>query len=231
MRSKKNGLTKEAIKEFNESRKGLEVDIMNEVLSSRRTAWRVAASAGVVAMVCLGIAGFVIHRYSQPIPPYMLTINKDTGEVSQIKMTHDQASYGDEIDKFWLTQYIIHRESYDFYSVQVDYTAVGLMSTPSVAESYLGKFKGRRGLDKVLGDSETTKTIINSVILDKAHGVATIRYTTIRRVRNNPTDDVQKHWIAIMGYEYQSLSMNANQRYVNPLGFRVNSYRVNPESN
>ncbi|MFT8297979.1 VirB8/TrbF family protein [Salmonella enterica] len=31
---------------------------------------------------------------------------------------------------FWLTQYVIHRESYDFYSVQVDYTAVGLMSTP-----------------------------------------------------------------------------------------------------
>ncbi|WP_230201467.1 VirB8/TrbF family protein [Enterobacter hormaechei] len=25
--------------------------------------------------------------------------------------------------------------------------------------------------------------------------------------------------------------MNASQRYINPLGFRVTSYRVNPESN
>lgn len=33
MREKKKGLTKEAIKEFNESRKGLEVDVMHEVLS------------------------------------------------------------------------------------------------------------------------------------------------------------------------------------------------------
>ena len=32
-----------------------------------------------------------------------------------------------------------------------------------------------------------------------------------------------------MGYEYKSLAMNAEQRYVNPLGFRVTSYRVNPK--
>ncbi|MEI9629689.1 VirB8/TrbF family protein [Phytobacter diazotrophicus] len=30
---------------------------------------------------------------------------------------------------------------------------------------------------------------------------------------------------------YKSLAMNAEQRYVNPLGFRVTSYRVNPEVN
>ncbi len=32
--NKKTGLTREAIKEFNESRKGLEVDLMDEVLKS-----------------------------------------------------------------------------------------------------------------------------------------------------------------------------------------------------
>ena len=48
MREKKKGLTKEAIKEFNESRKGLEVDLMDEVLKSRRTAWMVATGSAVV---------------------------------------------------------------------------------------------------------------------------------------------------------------------------------------
>ncbi|MBC0621539.1 type IV secretion system protein, partial [Escherichia coli] len=183
------------------------------------------------AVFALSLVGYVVHKYSQPIPAHLLTLNEATHEVQQVKLTRDQTSYGDEIDKFWLTQYVIHRESYDFYSVQVDYTAVGLMSTPNVAESYQSKFKGRNGLDKVLGDSETTRVKINSVILDKPHGVATIRFTTVRRVRSNPVDDQPQRWIAIMGYEYKSLAMNAEQRYVNPLGFRVTSYRVNPEVN
>ncbi|MFK8838772.1 type IV secretion system protein [Klebsiella michiganensis] len=211
--------------------KGLEVDLMDEVLKSRRTAWMVATGSAVVTVFALSLVGYVVHKYSQPIPAHLLTLNEATHEVQQVKLTRDQTSYGDEIDKFWLTQYVIHRESYDFYSVQVDYTAVGLMSTPNVAESYQSKFKGRNGLDKVLGDSETTRVKINSVILDKPHGVATIRFTTVRRVRSNPVDDQPQRWIAIMGYEYKSLAMNAEQRYVNPLGFRVTSYRVNPEVN
>ncbi|MBB9041933.1 type IV secretion system protein, partial [Escherichia coli] len=188
-------------------------------------------NSAVVTVFALSLVGYVVHKYSQPIPAHLLTLNEATHEVQQVKLTRDQTSYGDEIDKFWLTQYVIHRESYDFYSVQVDYTAVGLMSTPNVAESYQSKFKGRNGLDKVLGDSETTRVKINSVILDKPHGVATIRFTTVRRVRSNPVDDQPQRWIAIMGYEYKSLAMNAEQRYVNPLGFRVTSYRVNPEVN
>lgn len=78
-----------------------------------------------------------------------MTLNPATKEVSQVKLTRDEATYGDEIDKYFLTQYVIHRESYDFYSLQVDYDAVGLMSTSNVAESYLSKFKGKQGIDKV----------------------------------------------------------------------------------
>lgn len=117
MREKKKGLTKEAIKEFNESRKGLEVDVMHEVLSSRRTAWIVAVAACVVAVVAIGNATYVNYRYSQPLPPFLLTLNPATKEVSQVKLTRDEATYGDEIDKYFLTQYVIHRESYDFYSL------------------------------------------------------------------------------------------------------------------
>ena len=55
MREKKKGLTKEAIKEFNESRKGLEVDLMDEVLKSRRTAWMVATGSAVVTVFALSL--------------------------------------------------------------------------------------------------------------------------------------------------------------------------------
>jgi type IV secretion system protein VirB8 len=65
--NKKTGLTREAIKEFNESRKGLEVDLMDEVLKSRRTAWMVATGSAVVTVFALSLVGYVVHKYSQPI--------------------------------------------------------------------------------------------------------------------------------------------------------------------
>ncbi len=99
--NKKTGLTREAIKEFNESRKGLEVDLMDEVLKSRRTAWMVATGSAVVTVFALSLVGYVVHKYSQPIPAHLLTLNEATHEVQQVKLTRDQTSYGDEIDKFW----------------------------------------------------------------------------------------------------------------------------------
>lgn len=230
MKAKKPGLTREAIKQFNEERKGLEVNIMEEVLSSRRNAWRVAGAACVVSIACLSLAGFVVHRYSEPLPPYLLTYNDATHNLSTVAMTRNMASAGDDLDSKFLTEYVIHRETYDYNSVQADYEAVGLMSTSDAAQSYLSKFSGRNGMDKRLGDSESTKVGISSVILDHKHGVATIRFTTTRRVRSSPVDDPTQHWIVIIGYEYQELALNAAQRSINPLGFRVTSYRVYPET-
>lgn len=231
MSDKKKGLTRQEIAAFNESRKGLEVDYLDEITSSRKRAWIVAAGMFVITLGAVGHSWFVSYRYDRPLPPHILFLNSATHEVQQVKITRDEASYGDEIDKFWLTNYVIHRESYDFYSQQVDYDAVGLMSTPEVAESYLSKFRGKNGMSKVLGDSESTRVTINSVLLDRAHNVATVRFTTTRRSRSNAIDDPPKRWIAIMEYKYSALAMNDSQRYVNPLGFRVRSYRVTPEVN
>jgi type IV secretion system protein VirB8 len=82
---------------------------MDEVLKSRRTAWMVATGSAVVT-VLHSLIGYVVHKYSQPIRT-SANAQQATHEVQQVKLTRDQTSYGDEIDKFWLTQYVIHRET------------------------------------------------------------------------------------------------------------------------
>jgi hypothetical protein len=37
-------------------------------------------------------------------------------------------------------------------------------------------------------------------------------------------------WIATLSYRYDNMELTAAQRYINRLGFRVYSYRVNAES-
>lgn len=231
MRKKSAEVKKEDLAQFMSERKGLEVKILEEVSKSRQVAWRVAAGFGVVTVISLIITGITIHRYSEPLSPFLLTYNDANHNIQQVKMTTDKASYGEDLDRMFISRYVVARQSYDNNSLQADYDVVSLMSTANAAEDYLAQFKGRNRIDRVLGDSEFTKTEINSIILDAQHQVATVRFTTTRRARSNPVDDPPKHWIAILGYSYKSLVMNSSQREINPLGFRVTSYRVNPESN
>lgn len=229
MNKLKRPLSANEIQHYQKNRKRYEVDIMQEVLASRSVAWRIAVSCLLLLIITTAIMGFTIYRYSQPLPPYLLTIDRDTGEVSQLKMTRDRGSYGDEIDKYWLTQYVKHRESYDYFSIQADYDAVGLMSDNRVVGDYLKKFSGKQRIDKIYGTKQTISVQIRSVILDRAHSVATIRYDTITRKASQPDNEQRQHWITILGYEYKALTMNARQRFINPLGFRVTSYRVSTE--
>ena len=39
-----------------------------------------------------------------------------------------------------------------------------------------------------------------------------------------------QHWAAILSYEFSAAAMSENDRYTNPLGFQVTSYRRDPET-
>ncbi|WP_079949118.1 type IV secretion system protein [Salmonella enterica] len=49
-------------------------------------------------------------------------------------------------------------------------------------------------------------------------------------MRQRPNPEPPRYWIATIAYEYKALPMTAQQRYINPLGFRVTSYRKNAEN-
>ena len=229
-REKPQPITRDEEKTYAAERKGLERDILSEILKSRKTAWNVAKGASAFGVLGIVVAVMVIYRYAQPLPAYENFINKDTGEVTQVKMSRDEASYGELIDQYWLGQFVIHSESYDYATLQVDYDAMSLMAEGDVADSYLKQFKGPDAIQKKLGDSQYTRVKINSVILDREHGVATVRYATTKRYRQRPQDEAPQYWIATIAYEYKKLPMTAQQRYINPLGFRVTSFRRNLEN-
>jgi type IV secretion system protein VirB8 len=226
----KDAVKRDEMEAFQKERQGLEVDVLDEVLSSRKVAWRTAGGMFVLTIAAFAITGLVIHRYSQPLPTHMMTYNDATHELQQVSLMEAKATYGEEWDKYWVSQFAIHRESYDFYSVQADYDAVGLMATADVAEEYQKLFSGPKGLDKVLGDTQNTRVKVSSVLLDREHGVATVRYTTTKKYRQRSLPEPPEYWIAVVAYTYDNILLTAEQRAINPLGFRVMSWRKNAEA-
>jgi len=210
--------------------RGLEANYIADVKKSEARAWKAAGILGAVSLFSLALAGFTIHRYAEPIPEHILTINKDSGEAQVITLLPKKSDYGEVTDTYWVSQYVIHHESYDYYSGEADYLAVGLMSTNTVASDYQKRYIGKDALDKKWGDNINISIHIQSVILDRQHQTATVRYTKVRRNRQIEKPDPPTYWIATMGYEFANFPMTASQRFVNPLGFRVTSFRTLEEN-
>lgn len=219
------------LEQLQKEQTGLEVDLLDEVVESRRRAWMVACGFGAISMCCVAALMFVVYRYSQPVPTHLLVQDQATGAVSQVALLEERATYGELIDSYWVSEFIRHHEGYDFYTAQVDYDAVGLMAAGDVADEFQQKFKGPEGMDKRLGDSERTTVEVSSVILDSTEkGIATVRYSTQKKYRTRSVPEPKKYWIAQLSYTYDNMLLTAQQRFINPLGFRVRSFRTNLEN-
>ena len=89
---------------------------------------RVGLSVGAVGAV-IGLAGVVAVAGLTPLKksePFVLRVDNNTGAVDIVQPISDSQSttYGEVVDKYWLAQYIIERESYDWQLIQNSFDRV-----------------------------------------------------------------------------------------------------------
>lgn len=209
-----------------EESRGLERDLLSEYGRSRRRGW-IVGGAGLV----FGLFGFVtaIVGVSQEVPaPLILRVDNATGAVDQVTaMKIEDVSYGEVIDEYWLNQFVLNRESYDYNTIQQNYETTALLSAPDVQKEYYELYDGANARDLVLSNRARIRVKIKS-IQPNNQGQATVRFTTTE-IRDNGTVPRSQDWIATVGYRYVQGPMNRSDRRVNPLGFQVTSYRADPE--
>lgn len=212
----------------------LEVDFLNEVLSSRMIAWRMLTIVSGISVLALATTIFVIYRYSQPVPEHILAINKDNGavDVQELSLLQSTKTMDETLDSYWVSEFVNRFMSYDYYTIQKNYDIISTMASPNVANQYQELFHWGKSdsIDKKLGDNEVITTKINSVLLDQKNSIATVRYTTTNRSRSKSISEEPVHYIATISYEYVNRIMTASERANNPLGFSVLSF-VNREEN
>jgi len=205
---------------------GLERDYLGEVLKSRKTAWRISGVAIIGMFACIGVSAVAL--YQKPPPPHLLRLDNKTGLVDMITtMKTQEKSYGELADKYWIRQYIVKRESYNYYTVQDEYDAIGLMSEQSIARQYRKIFEGENARDAILGSENILEAKVQSIVINPDTNVARVNFKT--RIKN--TSAAATKWtasIATISYEYSQIPMYESQRLINPLGFQVVSYKVDP---
>jgi|WetSurMetagenome_2_1015567.scaffolds.fasta_scaffold151035_1 type IV secretion system protein VirB8 len=196
---------------------------------SRVLAWRVATVSTAVTVITIA-ALLVSHLMHKDPDPVIIKVDNSTGATTVLRSIKDaQDHYDDIIDKYWLGQYVIERENYDWYTISTAVDKVTLMSSPSVGAAYNTAIKAKDSPLYILTDKFKIIAKISSITF--VGDEAQVHYTTQKVSSSGLVADgspVQK-WIATISYKYDAGLMTEQQRLVNPLGFKVLTYRNDPE--
>lgn len=210
-----------------EESRGLERDYLEELVRSRRAAWRVAA--GAAGLVAVALAALIALVPLKRVEGFVLRVDNATGAVDLVTTLRDgQTTYGEAVDRYFLNKYVLARESYDYETLQTAYDTTALLSTPDVQRDYAAVFEGPKARDKVISKRARILVRVRSIAPGTTRNTAVVRFAT-RMARGDGVPEADESFVATIGFRYVGGAMHEQDRLVNPLGFQVTSYRIDPE--
>ena len=206
--------------------------VTSDLEESNKRAWRVAMVAGGVALL-LAIA-LVILLPLKSVEPYTLLVDRQTGNVEALKPTGEGTVTPDEsLTRSFLVQYVTARESFVFGNLQDDYRKVSLWSDTAVRREYAAMMDADNPSSPLsrLPRSAVLKTEVKSVS-PLEDNKALVRFTTTRTDGGGfgGFGGDARHWVAVIEYKFTAAEMSEADRFINPLGFQVTSYRRDAET-
>ena len=216
--------------QFLEEIKQFEQDRVALAKSSASKAWKVAIGAGVLALV-LGIA-IVVMMPLKTVDYRLLTIDPQTGMTDIVQPLSDAKtlSYGEALDKHWLSRYIITRGSYQWQTIQDAFDYIKLTSRHDVFSAYNSAIKADSSPLRVFKEHKKIRmrdVAISFLPTTQDQMLAQVSFTRVV-VSNDDTPDVSYEptkWSATVTFDYLKDINKASERLLNPLGFQVTSYR------
>lgn len=191
----------------------------------------VASLAGIIFSV-LSVVKIVS---SKTIEPFVIGIEDKTGITNVIRpIQQEKYAYDEVLRRYFLTQYLSKRETYNITSFEYNYfTVIRLFSNSTVYGAFRSSVYVNNPNSPVrLGTKQRTIKIKSIVFMPPVPGQAgfpvQIRFKSEDGDGVNPGGDV-KHKLVTMSFDFQDLVLTDEERAINPLGFQVIAYRVDDE--
>ena len=184
----------------------------------------------LVGILFSGLSMLGVYK-SKSIDPFVIEIEKKSGIAVLVDpVTVKEYAANQTLAASYLVRYIKSRELFDPNTFEYDYyTSVRLLSSPDVYYEFRSwvRPKNVNSPMNVYANVKSLRIKINSIqYLDDEYTVQ-IRFSIM--FEDNLSNSVTKNKIVIISYGYYSLDMNQDERYVNPLGFQITSYKVSNE--
>jgi len=221
-------VTKRTVDAFAEASAFWEASEVARSRRSERMAWIFAGlglACGLTA--CIAVA---LLTPLKTVEPFVVRVDTSTGGADIVSRLDERTvKYDDAIDRYFLARYVNYREEYSANLAYPNYEAVSLMSSRQAGQAYYAVVnpKNPDSPSAVYKKEGVVEISIVSIAFLPNH-VAQVRFTRSEKMPNS--EPSKSHWIATISYQYIKASMDAKSRLVNPVGFQVTDYRLDPET-
>jgi len=196
----------------------------------------------LLALVFSTLAIFAVYRNIPivTVEPFVIQVEPRSGITQVVRPASARELAANEaVTRFFIVRYIKARENFDA-AIRQNFNIVRLSSDPSqVFRSYAwemnpnnpSSFVARNGpkAKRKVGDIRSiSKLDKNPVCIDVICSVQ-IR-VRIEEMAPGSTTPAISDKIILMEYMFTTLNLTVEERYINPIGFRVVSYRVDNEA-
>ncbi len=202
-------------------------DRVRDAARSRRTAWIIAGAASVVAIAA--VLAVAMLSPLKTVIPFVIRVNQTTGAVDvQTAITGAKPMrYDEAVSKYFLAQYVRTRESWLAPAAEENFRQVAILSVPAEQKRWqqAASPSNPKSARSQWGATTTVEARVRNISFINGE-VANVRFTRLVR---SETEAVSSDWIATIGFTYTNAPMEEGDRYRNPLGFQVVTYRADPE--
>jgi type IV secretion system protein VirB8 len=215
------------LKGYFDEAKSWNADRLRAAERSRRLAWGVAAFAGLLATVAVGAVAALAPL--KTVEPFVVRVDRATGAVDVMSALKSEKplGYDEAVTKHFLAQYVRAREGWLAPAAEANFRQVSIMSTPAEQQRWGDFFRPANPLSPqvVYGPAGEAQVDVRAISF-VSDGVANVRFHRIVRMSQQVTES---DWIATLAFTYTKAPMAEADRWRNPLGFQVTSYRADPE--
>lgn len=194
---------------------------------SKRLAWTIAAIASGLAIT--GVAAVAMLTPLKTVAPYVIMVDKATGasEITSSMTGDKQITYNEAVAKYFLADYVRNREGWIPQARQEFFDGVLAMSSRDEQARWTAFYSkdNPKSPQSVFTDLDTVFVAIKSVTF-VSKDVAQVRFTKTLQRGTSATDTPA---IATITYDTTDTPTTEQQRFKNPLGLEVQSYRADLE--
>ena len=193
---------------------------------STRRAWACALFAA--SMAVLALLSLILVLPLKEFAPYVVTVDKNTGWLEVTRGLHQgNLTQNEAITIAQIVRCVVARESFDATDYPTLYHEASLCMNGRALDAYRAEHDqaNKKSPAAVYGYEGIVRVEIGSVNLL----TATTALVSFRTVVEHQQRSVVNHWRSALTFGYSDKEFSMRDRFINPLGFQISSYRRDPD--